>query len=221
MFIRSLFRKVELVKNKENYSNENYTIYSSPLDVVYIDVKNIDYFDLSYTLLKKNLINYRNIYVVNSELDFSKYDVEKVDSNIFEFMKRDDLTEDVIFMNENMSFINAFDAKKIFGSYLSNAKKTKEILLEMPNKYGRIFNFENVKPQPINVKSWNANITNEYQNYISVYFNMRDDRYANDTMTTVEVIKPICCSVKQALKTKKFIRWNEGGFNSLKSYLKI
>lgn len=218
LFIRSLFRKVELVKNKESYSTNQYVYYSSPLDVVYIGVKNIDNFDLSYKMLIKNLVNYRKIFVVDTELDFSQYDVEKVNSNIFEFMKRDDLSEDVIFMNENMSFINAFDAKKIFPSYLSNAKKIKEIRLEMPNKYGRIYNFENVKPQPINVEEFNKIITEPYQNYTSVYFNMREEeKYANDTMVTVEVIKPVCCSVKQGLKTKKFVRWNENGLESLKS----
>ena len=220
LFIRTLYRKVELVKNKESYLVEQYTVYSSPLDVVYISVKNIDYFDLSYKLLKKNLVNYNRIFVVDSELDFSQYDVEKVDSNIFEFMKRDNLSENVIFMTQNMSFINAFDAKKLFGSYLNNVKKTKEIHSEMTNKYGRIFNFEDVKPQPINVEEWNKLITREYKNFTSVYFNMRDDKYANDTTTTVEVIKPVCCSVKQSLKTKKFARWNENGFQSLKGYFK-
>lgn len=219
LFIRTLYRKVQLVKNKESYSDDQYTVYSSPLDVVYIGVKNIDYFDLSYKLLKKNLVNYNRIFVVDSELDFSQYDVEKVDSNIFEFMKRDNLTENVIFMTQNMSFINAFDAKKLFGSYLNNVKKIKEIHLEISNKYGRIFNFEDVKPQPINVEEWNKLITREYKNYTSVYFNMRDGKYANDTITTVEVIKPVCCSVKQSLKTKKFVRWNENGFQSLKNFL--
>ena len=219
-YIRTLYRKVELVKNKEAFTI-TYNEYLSPLDVVYINVKNSDYFDLSYNLLKKNLINYGKIYVVNSDIESSKYDVIKIDEDIFEFMKRSDLSENVIFMNENMSFINTFDAKKIFPTYLTTNRSSIDIIKEMPRKGGRVFNFEDVKPQPINVKKWNEVIDQNYVNFTSVYFNLIDDKKVNDNFATVEVIKPVCCSVKQALKTKKFIRWNEDGFNSLKSYLKI
>lgn len=221
MFIRSLFRKVELVKNKESYV-ETYKVYSSPLDVVYINVKNSDHFDLSYNLLKKNLLNYGKIYVVNSDIETSKYDVIKIDEDIFEFMKRSDLSEDVIFMNEDMTFINTFDAKKIFSSYINNNKNIiREIINELPQRNGRVYNFEDVKPQPINLKKWNEVITQKYDKFTSVYLNMINEKHANDTICTVEVIKPICCGVKQSLKMKKFIRWNEAGFESLKSYLKI
>lgn len=220
MFIRSIFRKVELVKNKESYS-DTYKIYSSPLDVVYINVKNSDYFDLSYNLLKKNLINYGKIYVVNSDIDTSKYDVIKDDKDIFEFMKRSDLSEDVIFMNENMTFINTFDAKKMFSSYINgknNKNIVKDIIKELPQRSGRVYNFEDVKPQPINVKKWNEIITKKYDKFTSVYLNMVNEKHANDTICTVEVIKPICCGVKQSLKNKKFIRWDENGFESLKNF---
>lgn len=219
-YIRTLYRKVELVKNKEPFTI-TYNEYSSPLDVVYINVKNIDYFDLSYNLLKKNLINYGKIYVVNSDIETSKYDVIKIDEDIFEFMKRSDLSENVIFMNENMTFINTFDAKKIFPTYLTTNRSSIDIIKEMPRRGGRVFNFEDVKPQPINVKKWNEVINQNYVNFTSIYFNLIDDKKVNDNFATVEVIKPVCCSVKQALKTKKFIRWNEEGFNSLKSYLKV
>lgn len=219
-YIRTLYRKVELVKNKEVFTI-TYNEYLSPLDVVYINVKNSDYFDLSYNLLKKNLLNYGKIYVVNSDIETSKYDVIKIDEDIFEFMKRGDLSENVIFMNENMTFINTFDAKKIFPTYLTTNRSSIDIIKEMPRKGGRVFNFEDVKPQPINVKKWNEVIDQNYVNFTSVYFNLIDDKKVNDNFATVEVIKPVCCSVKQALKTKKFIRWNEDGFNSLKSYLKI
>lgn len=221
MFIRMLYRKVELLKNKEKYSNNEYNLYEYQLDVVYIGVKNIEYFDLSYNLLKRNLINFGKVYIVDSEQNqhFNDYDVKFIESDIYEFMKRCDISQNVIFMNENMSIINEFDAKKLYPSYLTNSKNVKDLLSELPIKAGRIFNFENVKPQPINVEAWNKLMTQKYNNYTSVYFNLKGDLYANDTISTVEVIKPICCSVKQGLKTKKFVRWDENGFESLKSFL--
>lgn len=222
IFIREIFRKVELIKNNENIKTKM-TMFEDNLDIVYIDVKDINNFDLSYKLLKSNLTNYGKVYVINSNLDFSKYDVEKINCDIYEFMKMDNITENVVVMNENMSFCNSFDLRRIIPTYLHNLESIKQMNEEvpLPKKEVKKYGFENIKPQPINVKKWNEVIDRKYNHPISVFFNLVDGDYVNDTFVSVEVNKPICCSVKQSLKIKKFVRWDERGFESLKQFKEL
>ena len=224
-FIRTLYRKVELLKNNESYKVTT-SKYENDLDIIYLDVISLEQFDLSYKLLKKNLTNYGKIYVVNSSVDLSQYEVEQVDSSIFEFMKRDDLSDNVIFINENMSFANKFDARDIFPTYTNKSDIMPQVVQEFiknTDKKGIQFrNFEDTKPQPINVKLFNELNLENCKYFTSVYFNSMDDvTPANENIVTVFVEKPVCCSVKSGLQFKRFVRWNDQGFKHVQTYYSL
>ena len=75
---------------------------------------------------------------------------------------------------------------------------------------------DHIKPQPIRKSLFHIQ---QDQNYLSQYYKSID-RIGLPNMTyVVNVIKPICCTIKSTLKIKSYVKWNQDGFESLKDYL--
>lgn len=221
-FIRKLYIKVENVKNGiENITLIPESISENP-DIVYLNVTNKDFFDLSYKTLKLHLKNYAKIYVLNTSIDLSEYnDLIILNQNLKEFMKRTDITPDVLVLNENMGILKDIDAKQIYPTF-SN-KFNKDIIEDIKPTLKHMFIYDDLKIQPINVKIFNEVMKiKETKYFITCYFYWSNlNRGLSDNMISVNVDRPVCCSIRSNLKVRTFMRWNQSAFESLKRELKM
>lgn len=221
-FIRKLYLEVEMLKDGIKNTITNSKSLSENPDVVYIQVTNKEYFDLSYKLLISHLKNYSKIYVLKSEVDLSEFpNVIVLNEDIRTFMKRTDITPDILFMNENMSILKDIDAKFIFPSF--SGKLFPELFKDIqPNVDKKILLYDDLKIQPVNVKIFNEVINRDYHYYLTAYFyNSNLEMGLSDLQISVNVDRPVCCSTRQNLKIRTFLRWNEAGFISLRKELGI
>lgn len=223
-FIREMYLKVERLKDGVdlNYKTPDFII-DTP-DLVYLNVTNKDFFDLSYKLTSKHLLNHGKIYVLKSSVDLSQYtDIEVLDEDLKGFMKRDGISTDVIVFNENMAVLREFDARKIYPSYSPKILDYKQIIKEVKQQSERkLYLYDEIKPQPVNVENFNEIIGDDnYSYYLTPYFYYSNQTGRNDLQATVYADRPICCSTRGALRTKTFVRWNESAFESLKKELSI
>ena len=223
-FIRQLYIKVEQLKDGVNYTAPTPEPMQTNPDVVYLNVTNKGFFDLSYKLLTTHLKNYNKIYVLKSSVDLNEYaDIEVLEEDLKEFMKRDGITSDVLVMGENMAILKDYDARKIFPSFSAKLSGYEKLQREMEIKDNkRVYLYDDIKVQPVNVSKFNEVIADKtYSHYLTPYFYYSNQMGINDLQSTVNADRPICCSTRSALKTKTFVRWNEAAFLSLKKELGI
>ncbi len=221
-FIRRMYISVELRQDGTQIKQGNYHIAENSVDVVYLEVTNADYFKFSYDSVKKYLQNYNKIYVLKSSIDLSSYaNVQIVNLDLKQFALLESTADDFIVMYENTGFLRETDGKKIIPTYSLKNRNIK--IIQQMNDLGinkTIYNYENIKAQPINKAEFNKIVSSyDGQNYLSLYALRDGANLALDTQFTVEVDRPVCCSTKNNLKTKHYVRWNEKGFQSLKQFL--
>ena len=220
-FIRKLYLKVENVKDGiKNVSMKAEPLPENP-DVIYLNASNKDFFDLSYKTLKLHLKNYSKIYVLNSSIDLSEYkDVVILNEDIKAFMNREDITNDVLILNEDMGLLKDIDAKYVFPSF--SQKVPHDIFPDIkPSPKKQILLYDGLKIQPVNVKKFNEVIgEKQFKYFISAYFYNSDLEIGlNDNQASVNVDRPVCCSIRTNLKIRTFMRWNDSSFESLKKEL--
>lgn len=218
-FLRQLYIKVEAMEqNKTDIIYEEMDIQPN---IIYYNVTNKDYFDLSYKSIKNNLKGYSNIYVLNSEIDLKEYeDVTVLNKTLYQYSID---AQDFILMYENTGVLKNFQAKKIANSFsmkLFNNFETINYLKKL-GVNRNIFNYDRLKPCKIKSKIFNQVIKNyNGDNPITVYCYLGNQTTnLNDNLTTVFVDRPICCSTRSSLKEKDFVRWNQQGFESLRKEL--
>lgn len=221
-FIRNCYNKIEQLESGiEITSNNNYDVLTINPDIVFYDVNNINYFDLSYKSIKKNLIDFNKIKVLKSSVDLSKYDdVEIVNQSIKDYAINSD---DFILFYQNNVVLKQFSAKKIENSF-SMKKYDNVDVISFIKKNGVdkvIYNYDYLKPAKIKTSIFNKVIKNYHGDYpVTVYCYLgQQTTLLNDNMCTVNVDRNICCSTKNELKIKFFARFNENGFESLKKFL--
>lgn len=219
--IRDYYKKIQQIEDNIFIDDTPYkdNVQFNP-NIVYKAVNSIQSFDLSYNLLKKNLYNYDKIQVLKSTVDLSKYkDVQVLNISLKWFLE---LADDFILMNENTSFLKQFNARQIVNTYTQ--KQVDKYTIEYLNKKGvqqRIFNYDETKPQLIKVDEIKK--IDDYQGDFVItvcsYLSNNNTLY-NDNNITAFVDRQICCSLLQKLKNVPFVKWNEKGLNSLKSFIK-
>lgn len=91
---RKMYIDLQNFKKQKNI-NEIELIDSSPA-IVFISIQNENFLDLTYKMILKNLKNYTKIYCLNSQIDLSNYNIEKI--------KKEDIKEQyvMIFYDEKM-----------------------------------------------------------------------------------------------------------------------
>lgn len=221
-FIRELYLKVQLLQGGENTTDKIYQEFDFQPNIVFYEVKNINYFDLAYKSIKKYLKDFNKIQVLKTDLDLSAYaDVVVLHENLIQYCQSAD---DFVLMYENTAIIRQFSAKKIANSF------SMKRLDNMPISYlrklgvqGSIYNYDYLKPCKIKTDIFNEAVKDYDGDYpITVYSYLGNETTKlNDNNTTVFVDRNICCSTKNELKRKFFARWNENGFQSLKTFLNL
>lgn len=224
-FLRELYIKVESLDGEIINNNSADKIYEQlqfDPNIVFYEVNNLNYFDLAYKTIKKHLKDYNKIQVLKTDLDLSAYaDVLVLHQNIYEYALSAD---DFILMYENTCFIKDVSAKKIANSF--SMKRAENLPIEYLRKQkikNSIYSYDYLKPCKIKVDIFNDVLKDYRGEYpITVYSYLGNETTRlNDTQTTVYIDRNICCSTKNQLNHKTFARWNEKGFQSLKTWLKL
>lgn len=220
-FVRKLYIMVQLKEDGQQLQNNTYYIAQDNVDVVYEQITNLEYFKLSYHLLKQNLTDYNKIYVLKSSVDLSQFDVQVVNMDIKQFALTDKLSQDFIYMYQNTSFLKKTSGKQIIPTY---SLKNRDIaLVEQFRRLGiqkTIYNYEKFKVQPIKKTQFNEILKNYDGKHPISYYSVRDGaNLAMDNQFNVVVDRPVCCSTKSNLKVKHYVNWDHNGFQSLKKFL--
>lgn len=225
-FIRKLYTSVELKQDgMKNITGDLYTyIAKDNVDLVYTEVKNKDFFKLSYELVQQNLTNFNKIYVLKTDVDLSEFDVEIVNKSLKDFAKSQELTDDFVIMYENTGILKETDARTIIPTYSIDVKQHKDELFQLMKSLNirkRPYLYDFIKPQLIIKEQFNTHISKYEGQYWLTAFNLLADKKAqhSDILYTVNVNRPICCSTKSNLRKRHFVRWDENGFQSLKDFL--
>ena len=67
------------------------------IDVLYLKVTNKEWFELSLKTLEQHLFNCGEIYVLQTKQNLAQFeDVIVCNQSIFQFMKRDDITQNIM-----------------------------------------------------------------------------------------------------------------------------
>lgn len=177
------------------------------MDVLYLNVTNKEWFRVSLKTLKDHLFNYDKIYVLQTNQDLAQFeDIIVANSSLFQFLKRNDITQKIMIIEQNMGFLKDTNIENITTTY---------------DLKDNTYIHDHIKPQVIN-KNELLNLSIDYtQNILTQYFNLTKSIGIKNAPYVVEVIKPLCCTVKSLLTVKPFVLWNDRGFNSLRKYFKL
>lgn len=226
-FIRKIYNIVQLKEEGVNTvmtSQTNSMLFDTNPDIIYINVQNKTQFLFSYQLLKKNLTNYNNVYILNPNIDLSDInDVQIINETWQDFIIRQNLTQNFIIMYENTSFLKTVDARAIPTTFALNIKNNKQIFPELRQYHitGKIQLFDYIKAQPINKTKFKEIMADYNGKYpVSIYnLLLKNKNIISNNFITVNVERPVCCSTKSALKIKSFVNWNNEAFQSLVDFL--
>lgn len=229
--IRSFYLDVQFLQDG-NLENINYKIQLpiENVDIVYKAVTNLENFDLSYKSVKKYGTYINKIFVLQSDVDLSKYeDVEVLNMDILQACKSDKLKDDLVILSENMGILKETDFRKIAPSFSSKGYEVdadSRIFIKGILKSDKvIYNYDNIKPQPLTKKTYvevMQNLQYHGKDFLTVFYTLSKIFVKENYITvTVTVNRNICCSTKSELQRKKFVLWTENGFLSLKDYLKL
>lgn len=223
--IRDMYRELENLNTGMKIGREmKWTNIEENVDIIFEEVTNKDYFQLSYDSIKLNLQNFANIYVLQSDVDLSEFeDVKVLNMNIFDIVKENYISDNFIYTYENFAFINKTDARKIFQTFEYSKKDPKfKAYLSSKGFDGPFAIFDRIKPQTVNKKLFveNFDVISKLPDYpLTCYFYLAGlNTNRNNFQEIVKVTKEICCSVKTDLKKKKIVRWNDDGFKYIFKY---
>lgn len=173
------------------------------IDVLYLNVTNINWFQLSLQTLEQNLLNYNKIFVLKSNLDLSQFkNIIVLNKNLFQFLSNQNITQNILIIEENMGFLSKIDINHIPITHEINNKK---------------YNYDHIKPQLINKNNFSDTFQCQYP--LTQYYKNIERMGIPNSSFTIFINKPICCTTKSLLKIKSYVMWNTKGFESLKKYL--
>lgn len=217
-FIRDFYLKVQKVELKQNIDQTPYKDFvKNKPDILFRNVTNLDYFKLSYNLLKKNLYNYNKIYVLQTEHDLTQFqDITLLNSTLVQFVSNTE--NDFVLINQNTGFLKQFNAKQIILTYSNKSVDVETIkYLSQHDINQHIFNYDDqCKAQLIKINEMKQiQYSGNYPITVYAYLTKQNTIY-NDNNLTAFVDRKICCGLAQKIKNVPFVRWNETGFDSLK-----
>lgn len=175
------------------------------VDVLYLKVTNKEWFELSLKTIKRYLLNYGNIYILQTNEDLSQFkDVIVVNQSIFQFMKRKDITQKIIIIEQDVCLLTNINPVNLPITYII--------------KDGKYIQ-DHIKPQIVQKSKFLELPIKQYQYPLSQYFKHIDRIGLPDTSFTIIVDKPICCTKKSLLQIKNFAIFNSRSFSSMKKYI--
>ena len=207
----------------------NKQIYNEPLDIVYDRIDNADFFKFSYESIFKFTQNHGKIYALASSIDMTPYpDVVVVDKSLFDFCKSEELTNDFLFMKQNMAWINNDDCLTEIALYSTLRNENNNLAERELKRTGHSSNFhvyDNIKPQPVNKAKYVEVMESigETTYPITHYYTLLTD--VNTAMNSydkvVVVNRPVCCSTRSKLRSCKWVVWDtQKNFESLVQHVR-
>lgn len=205
--------------------------YQEPLDIVYEQASNLDFFRFSYNSIKLFLSSHGNIYVLKDDLKLTDNpefaDVKVANKSLLEFCKTSRVSRNFLYMKEDMAWINPEDSRKsipMFSVLYNNEMSKMKQEFRRTGVHDKSHVYDNIKPQPIDKNNYAVVMEGigETTHPLSHYYTLTTVQYAEAPMTmrSVVVDRPVCCSTRGKLRTGTWARWTSvENFNSMKSYL--
>lgn len=175
------------------------------IDILYLNITNKDWFELSLKTIKSHTSNYNNIYVLKTNQDLSQFeDILVCNETFSQFIKRKDLAQKILIIEQNMGILKNINLENI------------PITYELKDN---IYIQDHIKPQLIEKEKILNLQLQQNQNILSQYYKSINRIGIPNNSFVVKVIKPVCCTIKSLLTVKQYVLWNQKGFESLKKYL--
>lgn len=232
--IRAIYNKV-LTFETRGYSLKNIAsiaqnntetkVYDQTLwTIVYDSPEDEEMFDLSFTLLKRNVVNEHQILVLTPKISMTKYAdyVEIVPQTLLGAIRAEKIVgEEFVYMKENQMFLKPFDLNFLFNSFRQQLAPNADFLKELGvKKYPYIWDVG--KPQVINKKQFSITLTEDMKtNLLTTYFNLigAEPKY-NERFNVLTLDRALCCSNKAKIGRMNFaeIKGTEA-LNSFKNWL--
>ena len=212
-FLRELYLKVQGIQDNTPVSEQKQLSIQSIPNILFLNIKDKNYFDLCYKMLKENLFDYEKIYYLNSDIDLSDYDIEKVNY-------KDIQSEYIYVMNERDIILKKISCKTIFRiTDFKAGFSYKDIVLQ--TKKNQPYYFYDNFPCIVSKNEFYPYIDKEYP--LTYYCNnYKSQMELKPYQITMKLDKVLCCSNKQKVKTALFCYVeNQVALNSLKEYFKI
>lgn len=213
-YLRQLYLKVENVHDsKVNTTQHKETQIDSVPNILFLHIKNKDFFDLCYKMLQQNLTDYNKIYYLQSDIDLSGYDVEKI-----EYEKID--SQYIYIMNEKSIVLKQHSCK----AKLTIADTEKDFqyhtIASIVRKNQPYFYYENY-PVLVNKSEFENCLSNSHP--LTLYFNQNKSEFEyKQFQVAIKLDKKLCCSNKARIKSAIFCYlYNDLALESLKEYLKV
>ena len=165
------------------------------IDILYLNVTNKDWLDLSLKTIKSHLLNYNNIFIFQTNQNLEQFENVTLYTN-------QQLTKQVMIIEQNMGLLKDVNICNIPITYQFKN-----------NNYIQ----DHIKPQLVGSKLFLPLINQ--QNPLTKYYKSIDRVGIPNNTFVVNVTKPICCTTKSLLTVKQYVKWNQEGFQSLKKYL--
>lgn len=212
-YLRELYLKMENQQDNNIEQKEDKFIEFFP-PVLFMNITNKSYFDICYKKLKQNLTEYDKIYYLNSKIDLSEYDIEKINYEDIESPYIYIMQEDVILLKQisARNFYRIADVESNF-SY-------KDMVMKIKKNQSYYF-YENYPCLVEKDKFGECYLKEEYP--LTFYCNKYKCNYEYKAFQLcVKLDKKICCSNKFKMQTATYCKViNYQALNSVKDYLKI
>lgn len=206
-------------------------LYGDPLDVVYEQVTNLDFFRFSYYSMQRFLQPHGKIFILKDEVELVKNtefaDVIIANKTLLEFCRNSEVSKDFLYVKENMAWVNPEDSRKSYPMYsiLYNNEMTKtKQELRRTGVEDRTRVYDNMKPQPINKDNYAVVMENigETTHPLVHYYTLTTRAYSatiiDDRFVTID--RPVCCSTRSRLRNGTWATWtNNDNFISMKTFL--
>ena len=212
--LRQIYKNIENIKRGQNKSIQNIETKINQIPcVLFLNITNKEYFDLCYKMLKQNLIDYNKIYYLNSNIDLTEYDMEKIQYK--------DINQNYIYIiNEKTIILKQMSAKALLVIADYKANFNYKPIMDSIKENRPYYYYDNY---PCLIKK------NQFQSYIKENYPLTYycNKYKSDFQykyfqVAIKLDKKLCCSNKQKIKTVIYCYIeNNQALESIKNYLNI
>ena len=212
-FLRQLYLKVQGIQDNIPVSEQKQPSIDSIPCVLFLHIKDKNYFDLCFSKLKQNLTEYSKIYYLESDIDLTNYNIEKIEYK--------DIPQEYIYIiSERNIILKKISCRTIFRiADFKSGFNYKEIVLET-KKNQPYFYYENF-PCLVNKSNFWEYLAKDYP--LTYYCNKyKAEMELKPYQITVKLDKILCCSNKTKMKTAIYCYIeNEVALNSVIDYFKL
>ena len=212
-YLRQLYVKIEKSqKGQQNLPKKESEINTVPC-VLFLHIKDKNYFNLCYSKLQQNLSDYSKIYYLKSDIDLSNYDIEKIEYKDIE-------QEYIYIISEKDIILKPMSAKALlriqdYKNNLNIKQLVEELKLNQPYFY-----YDNFPCIVSKSNFW------EYLDKdipLTFYCNKYKSEFEYKTFqVAIKLDKILCCSNKSKMKTAIYCYIeNEVALNSVIDYFKL